>query len=72
MVALHSILPERDGMRGGKSELQRAGWFVTRTVPGGVAVTLPERGQGECHRKDTAYQSLGVSGLAHRSLGVGG
>jgi len=44
MVAPHSIPLERDGMRGGKSELHRAGWSVMRTVPCDVAVTLTSQG----------------------------
>ena len=44
MVAPHSIPLERDGMRGGKPELHRAGWSVMRTVPFEAAVTSPSQG----------------------------
>ena len=44
MVAPHPVPLEARWLRGGKSELRRAGWSVMRTVPCEAAVTSPSQG----------------------------
>ncbi len=61
MVASPEILRKRKIRRGGKSELRRAGWSVTRTVPVGRRNAY-FTGIRKVPQKHTAFQGFGLGG----------